>query len=142
MTSYEVPTSGNNNCGESCPIVLGDHKVHDQVDENQQDHTLIQDKLDDNTMQDMLEQKLIHVKELDADASLHHLKEILEALDIINVNKELLVKILHDPGSPLAQHFHNQQAVSAKTSLSKSESFPGPSDRRGSEPIKLKHSMS
>ncbi|XP_016647569.1 PREDICTED: uncharacterized protein LOC103340900 [Prunus mume] len=131
-TSYEEPTSGNNNCGESCPIVLGDHKVHEQVDENQQDHTLIQDKLDDNTMQDMLEQKLIHVKELDADAS---------ALDIINVNKELLVKILHDPGSPLAQHFHNQQAVSAKTSLSKSESFPvpGSSDRRGSEPIKLKH---
>lgn len=140
-TSYEEPTSGNNNCGESCPIVLGDHKVHEQVDENQQDHTLIQDKLDDNMMQDMLEQKLIHVKELDADASLHHLKEYLEALDIINVNKELLVKILHDPGSPLAQHFHNQQAVGAKTSLSKSESFPvpGSSDRRGSEPIKLKH---
>ncbi|KAI5325622.1 hypothetical protein L3X38_034696 [Prunus dulcis] len=140
-TSYKEPTSGNNNYGESYPIVPGDRKMHDQVDENQQDHTLIQDKLDDNTMQDMLEQKLIHVKELDTDASLHHLKEYLEALDIINVNKELLVKILHDPGSPLAQHFHNQQAVSAKTSLSKSESFPlpGPSDRRGSEPIKLKH---
>ncbi|CAN6723893.1 unnamed protein product [Malus baccata var. baccata] len=129
-TSYERPISGNNDCcGDSCPLITRDRTVHDKVNENKKDHTFIEEKLDDDRMQDMFEKKLIHVKELDADASLHHPKEYLEALDIINVNKELLVKILHDPGSPLAAHFHNQQAVSAKMGLTKSESFP----------VKLRH---
>lgn len=143
-SSYEKPSnsSNNNNCAESSPIsIYGDSTVdHDQVNENQKDHTLSQKQLDNDAMQDMLEKKLIHVKELDADSSVHHPKEYLEALDIINVNKELLVKILHDPGSPLARQFQNQQAVSAKLSLTKSESFPMPSfsGKGGSEPTKLK----
>lgn len=141
--SYEKPSnSSNNNCAESSPICInGDSAVdHNQVNENLKDHTLGQEQLDNDAMQDMLEKKLIHVKELDADSSVHHPKEYLEALDIINVNKELLVKILHDPGSPLAQQFQNQQAVSAKLSLTKSESFPMPSlsGKGGSEPTKLK----
>ncbi|XP_068340269.1 uncharacterized protein [Pyrus communis] len=129
-TSYEGPISGNNDCcGDSFPPITRDRTVHDQVNENQRDHTFIEEKLDNDRMQDMFKKKLINLKELDADASSHHPKEYLEALDIINVNKELLVKILHDPGSPLAAHFNNQQAVSAKMGLTRSDSFP----------VKLKH---
>ncbi|KAM1648367.1 hypothetical protein ACFX1Q_010392 [Malus domestica] len=130
MTSYEGPISDNNDCcGDSCPPITRDRTVHDQVNENQKDHTFTEEKLDNDIMQNMFKKKLINVKELDADASLHHPKEYLEALDIINVNKELLVKILHDPGSPLAVHFNNQQAVSAKMGLTRSDSFP----------VKLRH---
>ncbi|PRQ43266.1 hypothetical protein RchiOBHm_Chr3g0466591 [Rosa chinensis] len=140
-SSEEPSTSVDNNCAESSPMsVTGDPTVdHVPVNENQKDEPLSQEQLDNDTVQDMLQKKLIHVKELDADSSVHQ-KEYLEALDIINVNKELLVKILHDPGSPLVQHFQNQQAVSAKTSLTKAESFPmpGSSGKGGSEPTKLK----
>ncbi|XP_050379459.1 uncharacterized protein LOC126796772 [Argentina anserina] len=143
--SEKPSNSVSNNCAECSPVsATGDPTPdHVPVDENQKDEPLRQEQLDNDIVQDMLEKKLIHVKELDADSSGHQ-KEYLEALDIINVNKELLVKILHDPGSPLVQHFQNQQAVSAKMSLTKAESFPmpGSTGKGDSEPtskLKSKH---
>ncbi|XP_004305205.1 PREDICTED: uncharacterized protein LOC101314974 [Fragaria vesca subsp. vesca] len=146
---FEEPSSSvNNNCAESSAMSVGhgDRTVdHVLVNENQNDEPFSQEQLDNEIVQDMLEKKLIHVKELDADSSGHQ-KEYLEALDIINVNKELLVKILQDPGSPLVQHFQNQQAVSARMSLTKAESFPMPGSlgKGGWEPeptgkLKSKH---
>ncbi|KAJ7950326.1 Protein TRM32 [Quillaja saponaria] len=77
-----------------------------------------------NENQDILENKSINARILATDAPAHHFKDFLDALDIINVNKDLLLKLLQDPGSPLAQHFHNQHAFTAKMGLTKSVSFP------------------
>ncbi|KAL5549964.1 hypothetical protein UlMin_000140 [Ulmus minor] len=76
------------------------------------------------------------------DSSLTNSKEYLDALDIISVNKDYLVRVLQDPGSPLASHFCNQQALSAK--MSKSETFPSPcsSGRTSFEPGRLKNMQS
>lgn len=57
---------------------------------------------------------------------LHTDKQLLDALGIISANEDLLVRVLQDPGSPLAHHFHSQQALSARRGLVKSETFPLP----------------
>ncbi len=142
LVSCEDPITRNNGCEECGTMFTGDCLEHNLLDEYRkqptENHTLFQEKLDD--AKHMLEQKLIHAKELTTDASLQK-KEFLDALDIINVNKNFLLKFLQDPDSPLAQHFHNQQAFSAKMGLTKCESLPlaGSTGGRGSGPSKLKH---
>ncbi|GLT68124.1 hypothetical protein SLA2020_403820 [Shorea laevis] len=96
---------------ECCEDPVTSDKSYEECEFQEQpteNHTLIEEKLE-NTKQDMSEQKLIHAK------------EFLNPLDIINVNKNLLLKM----------------------GLSKSGSFPlpGSSGRRGSGsgPSKLKH---
>lgn len=105
---------------ECCEDPVTSDKSYEECEYQKQpteNHTLVEEKLD-NTKQDMSEQKLTHTKELTRDASLHT-KELLNPLDIINVNKNLLLEM----------------------GLSKSGSFPlpGSSIRRGSGPSKLKH---
>lgn len=99
-----LPICGNGNCAECSKIVVGGHLVHDHVDE----------------CQNLLERH-------DVDSFRSGPKEYLDALDIITSNKELLVHLFQDPGSPLAHHFQNQQALSAKREFfAKSETFPSP----------------
>ena len=105
---------------ECCEDSVTSEKSYEEFEFQEQpteNHTLVEEKLD-NTKQDMSEQKLIRAKELTRDASLHT-KEILNPLDMINVNKNLLLKM----------------------GLSKSGSFPlpGSSGRRGSGASKLEH---
>ncbi|KAF5476030.1 hypothetical protein F2P56_007776 [Juglans regia] len=107
-------------------MFMGEYRENDQIDEYDRElvtenKTHFVEKMY-SIEQDMLEKKLVH-----ADQGLLHRKEFLDARDIINVNKNLLLKVLNDPSSPLAQHFHNQQALSAKLELTKWGSFPLPS---------------
>ncbi|OMO97195.1 hypothetical protein COLO4_14800 [Corchorus olitorius] len=69
----------------------------------------------------------------------HHSNCLLDALDLITMNKEFLEKILQDPGSPLAHHFHRKKA-SFKKRIAKSGTFPSPgsSSRRGSSSVSNK----
>ncbi|XP_065852673.1 protein TRM32 [Euphorbia lathyris] len=71
--------------------------------------------------------------------SLVHTREMLDALDLINTNKELLLKLLQDPSSPLVHQFHSEQALSSRRKFLKSTSFcsSSVSSMRGSSPIKL-----
>ncbi|KAJ0087972.1 hypothetical protein Patl1_31872 [Pistacia atlantica] len=66
----------------------------------------------------------INTKELATDASLYRSEDFLNSLDIIKLNKEFFIKLMHDPSSPLAKHFHSQQKLSARTGLTKSKTFP------------------
>lgn len=103
---------------ESGTIVV----ASDQVDKHQKKplenyQAVVEENNLDHTIQDMLKQPNL-------DPSLFKTKELLDALDMISANKELLLKILHDPNSPLAEYFQQQQALNTKLGLTKSDSFP------------------
>ncbi|KAJ0027253.1 hypothetical protein Pint_35425 [Pistacia integerrima] len=66
----------------------------------------------------------INTKELATDASLYWSEDFLNSLDIIKLNKEFFIKLMHDPSSPLAKPFHSQQKLRARTGLTKSKTFP------------------
>ncbi|XP_019084749.1 PREDICTED: protein TRM32-like [Camelina sativa] len=57
------------------------------------------------------------------DTSPRRSKACLDALNLIHMNRNFLLKVLQDPGSPLARHFQSQQSFSSKT-MSKAGSFP------------------
>ncbi|CAH2074469.1 unnamed protein product [Thlaspi arvense] len=70
--------------------------------------------------------KLRHAKdfsETEDDSSPRRSKACLDALNLIHMNRNFLLKVLQDPGSPLARHFQSQQAFSSKT-MAKAGSFP------------------
>lgn len=143
LFSCEDPVTSNKGYEVCGTMSMGEYMEDNQIDEYREqpmeNQTLFEEK-SENLKQNISEQKLIDVKELNADASLHR-KEFLNALDIIKVNSDLLVKILQDPGSSFARHYHNQQPYSAKMGLTKCESFPSPgsSGERVSESTKQKH---
>ncbi|PON76127.1 hypothetical protein TorRG33x02_243290 [Trema orientale] len=143
MRSTEEPNTSSKRFVKCNTMVVEDQSGHDQVDEHQnklfENKTLLHGELD-NTTENMLRHNSIHERKRSVDALANHPNEYLDALDIISVNKELLLKILQDPGSPLAHHFSNQQALSAKRGLDKCETFPSPVSlgKRGSTPSRLK----
>uniref|UniRef100_A0A2C9V997 DUF4378 domain-containing protein n=2 Tax=Manihot esculenta TaxID=3983 RepID=A0A2C9V997_MANES len=112
----------------------GNHLEHKQDDETGKQ--LIENHLVENS--DSEKQNLAHSKELNVNSSTKQSKEALDALDMINMNKDFLMKILQDPGSPLAHLFHNQQAISRKKKYSKSQSFSSASHMRRSASRKHK----
>ncbi|XVE96875.1 hypothetical protein REPUB_Repub02eG0261200 [Reevesia pubescens] len=137
--SSEELTSDDEN-DEECGIMFtGNDSSHDQVDESEKElienATFSQEDLN-KKKHAFLKQKSINSKDPTKDASAYQSKYLMDALDIINMNKGFLLTILQDPGSPLAQHFHKQQAISAKMGVKKSETFPSPgsSSSRGSIP--------
>ncbi|CAH8318838.1 unnamed protein product [Eruca vesicaria subsp. sativa] len=50
-------------------------------------------------------------------------KACLDALNLIHMNRNFLLKVLQDPGSPLAKHFQREQSFSSKT-MTRAGSFP------------------
>ncbi|XP_057970902.1 uncharacterized protein LOC131159763 [Malania oleifera] len=126
-------------CGSMLSVnSLGSRRL-DEHGEQQVDNHMLQERVDKGK-QALLEQKLMYAKELSVEASLHQSKEFLDALDLISMNRDLFLKILQDPDSPLAHHFHGERAYGPKMELSRSGSFPavGSSGRRGYEPSKLR----
>ncbi|KAL5067020.1 hypothetical protein RYX36_017907 [Vicia faba] len=71
------------------------------------------------------EDKLINAKILTTDASPLLFKDFLDALDLINTNKDFLLKYMNDPGSPLPFELHTQpHSPNAKSRRAKSISLP------------------
>ncbi|KAF8048457.1 hypothetical protein N665_2507s0006 [Sinapis alba] len=58
-------------------------------------------------------------------------KACLDALNLIHMNRNFLLKVLQDPGSPLARHFQREQAFSSKT-MTRVGSFPTTHDHSSS----------
>ncbi|KAJ9180722.1 hypothetical protein P3X46_008934 [Hevea brasiliensis] len=113
----------------------GNHLGHKQVDETGK--KLIENRhfLENS---DSESENLVPSKELNIDASTYKSKEVSDAIVMINMNKEFLLKILKDPGSPLAHRFRNQQTLSHKRAFSKSLSFSSPGNIRDSGSRKIK----
>ncbi|XXG80902.1 hypothetical protein AAC387_Pa09g1663 [Persea americana] len=102
------------------------------------------DDLDPNKLEERLNQaketflklKLMNDKGLGRDVQFHPSKEFLDALDVLNENRELFLKVLQDPNSILTKQGNsNPEAV-----LNKSGSFPTTdiSGRRAASLLKLK----
>lgn len=62
-----------------------------------------------------------------------------ELEEFLSMKREFVSRILQDPDSPLAHHFHNRRFFSTKSGLTKSGSFPviGSSGRKGIGPSRL-----
>lgn len=96
------------------------------VDENKSDTDESDSKKKDEEEPWFDDPKLRHNKELsenEDDTSPRRSKACLDALNLIHMNRNFLLKVLQDPGSPLARHFQSQQAFSSKT-MTKAGSFP------------------
>ncbi|GKV05819.1 hypothetical protein SLEP1_g17785 [Rubroshorea leprosula] len=145
QSSEELVTI-DESCGECSRMLTGNDLWHDHVDDNAKQETeydpLFHKDLHDRK-QSVLKQKTDGAKRIAKSASAIYSRHMLDSTDIFNMNKEFLLKILEDPGSPLAHYFHKQQAVRAKMGLTKSESFPLPrsSRRRGSGPSRQKNNQ-
>ncbi|CAN8297807.1 unnamed protein product [Cochlearia groenlandica] len=93
------------------------------VDENKSDF----DSKNKDEEEAWFDPKLRHTKEfsenVDYDTSPRRSKACFDALNLIHMNRNFLIKVLQDPGSPLARHFQSQQSFSSKT-MTKAGSFP------------------
>lgn len=92
---------------------LRQSEVNEHGKQPVKDHTLLQDQL-------------IYAIEPSKFASLEESKLFLNALDLLNIRKELFLKVLQDPNSSLSHHLHSQKASSLRLGLTKSMSFPVP----------------
>lgn len=77
------------------------------------DHTLLQDSS-------------IYAIEPSKNASLQESKLFLNALDLLNMRKEMFLKVLQDPNSSLCHHLHGHKASTQRLSLRKCASLPTP----------------
>ncbi|KAI4346057.1 hypothetical protein L6164_013139 [Bauhinia variegata] len=136
QASSEEPTSNNETRVDSDTDSDSDSsessQIHKHGKEPTEDQTLLQQNSSFSSPSDP-EEKLIRAKILTADASPQLFKDFLDALEIINSNKDFLVKVLHHPSSPLVHHYHSQQTFGGKMALNKSLSFPGPGSSSGSK---------
>lgn len=67
-------------------------------------------------------QKSVHVKGISTDASAQQSKEILDALDMINIDKDIFKIFLQDSTNPLAHYMHHHYTFTTK--MGYSVSFP------------------
>uniref|UniRef100_A0A0R0EKA2 DUF4378 domain-containing protein n=1 Tax=Glycine max TaxID=3847 RepID=A0A0R0EKA2_SOYBN len=79
------------------------------------------------------EEKLMNAQILTTDASPHLVKDFLDALDVINTNKDFLLEYIQDLGSHLPFHTHDQQSFNGKQRRAKSLSFPVSASSSGSQ---------
>ncbi|KAJ9185212.1 hypothetical protein P3X46_004870 [Hevea brasiliensis] len=86
----------------------GNHLGHNQVDETGKQ--LIENHLIlDNS--DSEKQNLAHPKELNVNASPNQSREVLDALVMINMNREFLLKIIQDPGKPQSKEYFRSKSM-------------------------------
>ncbi|KAF8380227.1 hypothetical protein HHK36_027709 [Tetracentron sinense] len=97
---------------------------HDQLDvfdlQRVQKHSVLQEKLRKVT-EAFIDQNFIDVKHLPKDGTIHQSKQFMNALDILNANKELFLKLLQDPNSLLVKHIQDpRDAHTEKDEITKS----------------------
>ncbi|KAL0426319.1 UNVERIFIED_CONTAM: protein TRM32 [Sesamum latifolium] len=108
--------SSNKNLCEVCATMLNSNYLkQNEVDkvggEPARDHTLLHDKL-------------IYAVEPSKCASLQESKLFMDALDLLNMRKEVFLKIVQDPTSSLAHQLQCRRMPDLRSGLIKSVSFP------------------
>ncbi|KAL6496220.1 hypothetical protein OROGR_029478 [Orobanche gracilis] len=83
---------------------------------------LTQLPVQDDTL--LWENNLIYLIEQTEGDSIQESKLFMDALDLLNLRKEVFLKILQDPSSSLAHQLHHRRAPNMRFGLSKSVSFP------------------
>lgn len=75
-----------------------------------------------NETEETENQKFIREKYLSSDGANHQSKQLLDALEILNWNKELFIEILQDPNSLLVKHIQDLKNSQAKGQQTRSSS--------------------
>ncbi|KAF6171897.1 hypothetical protein GIB67_011794 [Kingdonia uniflora] len=78
----------------------------------------------DKAKKHYISQKSLDATELHKDVAFNQSKEFLDALEMLNVNKKLVLKVFQDPDYALAQYFQGLHASKLARGLTKSGSFP------------------
>ncbi|KAL2229476.1 UNVERIFIED_CONTAM: Protein TRM32 [Sesamum indicum] len=111
----EENSSNKNVCGVCATMLNSNYLKQNAVDkvggEPARDHTLLQGKL-------------ICAVEPSKCASLQESKLFMDALDLLNMRKEVFLKIMQDPTSSLAHQLQCRQMANLRSGLTKSVSFP------------------
>ncbi|KAK4432357.1 protein TRM32 [Sesamum alatum] len=108
--------SSNKNVCEVCATMLKanylkQNEANKVGGEPTRDHTLLQDKL-------------IYAVEPSKCASVQESKLFMDALDLLNMRKEVFLKIVQDPTSSLAHQLQCRRKSNLRSGLTKSVSFP------------------
>ncbi|CAI9098229.1 OLC1v1034839C3 [Oldenlandia corymbosa var. corymbosa] len=119
--------------GETCPLCASMHtknylRQSELGEQLVKDHTVLQDEL-------------VYAIEPSKVASIQESRLFFDALDLLNIRKELFLKVLQDPNSSLAHHLHhNQRATASRLGLlTKSVSFPAPISSGNRAPLSNNH---
>ncbi|KAK3001962.1 hypothetical protein RJ639_020921 [Escallonia herrerae] len=120
--AHEESSTKNRKCVLCATMLAVSYLTQGNVDEQGEklanNHTSFQDNVE------RTQQKLTCAEETIRDTSVLESEQFLDALDIFNMRKDLFMKILLDPSSPLAQNLLNHRAQNSKIGLTKSVSFP------------------
>ncbi|WCJ28298.1 hypothetical protein M5689_009999 [Euphorbia peplus] len=131
------------NLGPNVPVKhntpLDDLALNNKAHTEESDAILNDNKPRDDNSDEATKESIENRNLVPRNQSIVHAKEMLDALDLINTNKELLLKLLQDPSSPLVYQFQSEQALSSRRKFLKSSTFSSSSASswRGSSPIKL-----
>ncbi|KAK3038517.1 hypothetical protein RJ639_029317 [Escallonia herrerae] len=125
--AYEEPTTKNRKCVLCATMLAVSYLTQGSVDEQGEklanNHTPLQDNVE-KTQPEIFQQKLTCAEETIRGTSVLEAEQLLDALNVFNMKKDLFVKILQDPSSPLAQYLLNHRAQKSRIGLTKSMSFP------------------
>ncbi|XP_073101496.1 uncharacterized protein [Elaeis guineensis] len=89
-------------------VDLGKHYHHDEPDSQIEQKNSILQKAVGRVAEAILNQKLVEAKELAGNRAAQS-EEFINALEILNSNKELFLKLLQDPNSVLLKHIQDIQ---------------------------------
>ncbi|XP_010241886.1 PREDICTED: uncharacterized protein LOC104586374 isoform X2 [Nelumbo nucifera] len=78
-----------------------------------QQHSILQEKLNEATKR-FLSQKSINVKQLTGDREIHQFNQFIDAIEILNTNKELFLKLLQNPNSLFTKYVQELQDSQAE----------------------------
>ncbi|GAB4833802.1 hypothetical protein Ancab_032051 [Ancistrocladus abbreviatus] len=125
---------------------LGNNKhLNQQINHLVESNLLCQESSDKKIKKLLLKQSVGSADHQGTSASSHQPKELLDAMDVLSLNKEFFLKVLEDPESSLAQNFFAQTANHKRRELTKCGSFPvGDSSGKkgfGQSFLKRKHKM-
>lgn len=107
-------------------IIHSNHSHLYEHPELAQKHSILQ-KAPHNEAETLKSQKFIDIRQLNGNGVVRESKHFIDALETLNSNKELLLKLLQDPDSLLLKHiqdFQNSQAGKPAT-LESSKNFGG-----------------
>lgn len=123
--------SGGDSCGALVCTDMGKHEQLGELDMHKTaKHSVLQEKLSEAAVT-FLNQKLIDTKQFKEDGAIHQSKQFMDALEILNSNKELLLKFLLDSNSSGMKYIREVQDICSPVEKAKQEKLIGAKSQKG-----------
>ncbi|XP_026664033.2 uncharacterized protein LOC103716525 [Phoenix dactylifera] len=138
-------TSGSPIIRKQCKVCgsinIADDKGHNRLgDHLLEKRTLLGEKLNEAKEALLKKQQSTHAGEAGRGVALLQSKEFLDMMELLNANRELILKILQDPTFIIANYLQGQQASGSEMVLTTSSSLPAAElSCRNSEALRLNH---